>query len=121
MRCSQPDAPYSQRRRAVRPVADLAADHTGPPRSELLRPVTVSTDREGARRRPIVALWIVERAELVALDIGKRDPVRIFAEDPGAQIQQRSYVADVDIEVHPVLHGFWPSLRPEGHQRSPRG
>ena len=28
-----------------------------------------------------------ERAELVALDIGKRDPVRIFAENPGAQIQ----------------------------------
>ena len=69
-------------RRAVRPVAHLGTDHAGPPRSELLRSVTVGTDREGARRRPIVALGSWNAQNSLPSTSASVTQSRIFAENP---------------------------------------
>ncbi len=65
----------------------------------------------------VVIARVEERAELVALDVGERDPRRMFGKHTGAEIQQRRDVADVDVKMHPVLHRLGAVLRAEREKR----
>jgi hypothetical protein len=113
-RSGHPADPYSHRVVPSVP-GPISAPTSGAHRwGEFLGPIAVGAHREhaGRRVRHRVGVRIDERAELVALDVAERDALwQVLGEYHGAQRQQGRNVADVYVEVDPVLDDLGLPLR----------